>query len=52
MLILSKFDLFEKKVEEVPSTEYDWFSDFHPTISHLRLLSYRAKAIRVPGERV
>lgn len=33
LLILTKFDLFEEKIEQVPLTECEWFDDFHPLVS-------------------
>ncbi|XWS29355.1 hypothetical protein CRYUN_Cryun24cG0022200 [Craigia yunnanensis] len=33
LLILSKFYLFEEKIERVPLTWCEWFDDFHPMIS-------------------
>ncbi|KAJ4713877.1 Extra-large guanine nucleotide-binding protein like [Melia azedarach] len=33
LLILSKFDLFEQKIERVPLNQCDWFDDFRPLIS-------------------
>lgn len=34
LLILTKFDLFEEKIELVPLTRCEWFGEFNPVISH------------------
>ncbi|KAL3722484.1 hypothetical protein ACJRO7_034800 [Eucalyptus globulus] len=34
LLIMNKFDLLEEKIEQSPITQCEWFSDFHPVISH------------------
>ncbi|KAF7810934.1 extra-large guanine nucleotide-binding protein 1-like [Senna tora] len=34
LLILTKFDLLEEKIDVVPLTECEWFSDFNPVISN------------------
>ncbi|KAL2348439.1 hypothetical protein Fmac_002439 [Flemingia macrophylla] len=36
LLVLNKFDLFEEKIEQVPLTKCEWFSDFQPIISRNR----------------
>ncbi|CAL5197653.1 unnamed protein product [Lathyrus oleraceus] len=36
LLLLNKMDEFEEKIEHIPLTQCDWFSDFHPIISHNR----------------
>uniref|UniRef100_A0A7N0RBW1 G protein alpha subunit n=1 Tax=Kalanchoe fedtschenkoi TaxID=63787 RepID=A0A7N0RBW1_KALFE len=33
LLVLNKFDLFEKKIADIPLTQCEWFSDFHPIVS-------------------
>ncbi|CAM8901030.1 unnamed protein product [Rhodiola kirilowii] len=33
LLVLNKYDLFEKKIEHTPLTECEWFNDFQPMIS-------------------
>ncbi|TKY69155.1 Extra-large guanine nucleotide-binding protein 1 [Spatholobus suberectus] len=33
LLVLTKFDLLEEKIEHIPLTQCEWFSDFHPFIS-------------------
>ncbi|KAI3448072.1 hypothetical protein Pfo_004737 [Paulownia fortunei] len=33
LLILTKFDLLEEKIEQVPLKQCDWFQDFNPVIS-------------------
>ncbi|KAI4298399.1 hypothetical protein L6164_031965 [Bauhinia variegata] len=34
VLIMTKFDLLEEKIELVPLKRCEWFSDFNPVISH------------------
>ncbi|KAM5556388.1 extra-large guanine nucleotide-binding protein 1 [Rosa sericea] len=34
LLLLSKFDLFVKKIARVPLTQCDWFDDFNPLLSY------------------
>ncbi|KAI4295589.1 hypothetical protein L6164_035619 [Bauhinia variegata] len=34
LLIMTKFDLLEEKIEQVPLQRCEWFSDFNPVISH------------------
>lgn len=36
LLLLTKFDLFEEKIEKIPLTKCDWFDDFKPLISRHR----------------
>ena len=39
LLILNKFDLLEEKIEQVPLSQCEWFSDFKPTVSQNRFNS-------------
>ncbi|KAL9324819.1 hypothetical protein ACSQ67_005464 [Phaseolus vulgaris] len=34
LLVLTKFDLLEEKIEHIPLAQCEWFSDFKPFISH------------------
>ncbi|KAL2522860.1 Extra-large guanine nucleotide-binding protein 1 [Forsythia ovata] len=34
LLLLTKFDLFEEKIEQVPLSLCGWFDDFHPPPNH------------------
>ncbi|KAG2705544.1 hypothetical protein I3760_05G059600 [Carya illinoinensis] len=36
LLILTKFDLLEEKIDQVPLTRCEWFHDFHPVTSKNR----------------
>ncbi|KAM4098855.1 hypothetical protein ACJW30_07G110800 [Castanea mollissima] len=36
LLILNKFDLLEEKIEQVPLSQCEWFSDFKPIVSQNR----------------
>lgn len=33
LLVLNKFDIFEKKIEDTPLNQCEWFNDFQPMIS-------------------
>ncbi|KAK7308550.1 hypothetical protein VNO77_42164 [Canavalia gladiata] len=33
LLVLTKFDLLEEKIEHIPLTKCEWFCDFHPFMS-------------------
>lgn len=36
LLLLNKYDLFEKKIEQIPLTQCEWFDEFKPLTSRYR----------------
>ncbi|GMP38112.1 hypothetical protein CsSME_00009491 [Camellia sinensis var. sinensis] len=47
ILILSEFDVFEEKIEQVPLSQCEWFHDFNPVISIHHNSSTRGRKLYV-----
>ncbi|KAK2981013.1 hypothetical protein RJ640_012172 [Escallonia rubra] len=45
LLVLTKFDLFEEKIEQIPLTQCEWFDDFHPLMSRHRSSNSNSNSI-------